>query len=207
MAAAATPARLRLDIFLRWHAAQFERQRDVLLDGVPQIVQIRLRVNELTGHRVAEQRFAVTLERLNLRVGQRFAVLLLVTKFLTLAHESFVLSAGLVIGGKGLNVFLGGLEGRVFKDRLAKLAGLFRDVGGFGQCAHALGRSVVRSSSGRCARLQRRAKIACVLENATQHGNLKSDSQSLAQGAATRRLVRTVANPEGRRKRRDPVRQ
>ena len=167
MAAAATAARLRLNIFLRWHAAQFERQRDVLLDGMPQIVQIRLRVNEVTGHRVAEQRFAVTLKRLELRVGQRFAVLLLVTKFLTLAHEGFVLGAGLVIGGEGLDVFLGGLESRVFKDRLAKLAGLFRDVGGFGQCAHALGRSVVS-------------------RNATQHGNSKSDSQCLSTEAVAR---------------------
>src|SRR5260370_33156305 len=126
-ATAAASAASAAQFLLCWHPSQFKRLADVFLDGLLDLVQFLLRVQESARHRVLHQRIAMLLEVRNLLARQGQGHLLLLLQRLAFGHEPVVMCAGLFVPQQGIDPLADRAHGGLLQNRLAELSWLLQD--------------------------------------------------------------------------------
>lgn len=112
------------------HATELDRHGHGFLDRSLQIVHLFLRVEEVRGDGVFQQRVTVGFKRGDFLGGERLAGVLLFLKRPALAHQAFMLPARGVVGQEGVRAPPDASGFAVFEKGFAEFARLGFNFGG-----------------------------------------------------------------------------
>src|SRR4029453_9794521 len=107
------------ELFRAWNAPQFKGLAHISLDGLLNLLDLLLGVQESPGDGVAEECLTILLEFSNLLSSQLNGVLLLVLQCLAFAHERLILSARFCVIHERVNALTHGLDARLIQNILA----------------------------------------------------------------------------------------
>jgi hypothetical protein len=122
--AAAVAARTAAHLFVGRQASQLQSFVHVLLNGLLQVMQLFLRIEKSTGHRVLHEGVAMLLELGDFFPGQRERHLLFLLECLTFLNQLIVMRPGFLVPHKSVDALANGLHRGLLENDLAELTGL-----------------------------------------------------------------------------------
>jgi hypothetical protein len=129
VAAAAVTAGPFFEIFGRREAAEFEGFVDLLVDGLLDVMEMLLGVEEIAGDGIGQEGVAILLEAGDFLGVQRLGIPLFFLEGLAFGHELFILGLGFVVRQEGVNALPGRAQGRLVNERQAQFTGFKSDNG------------------------------------------------------------------------------